>query len=672
MAKETTDVAQQQFAWQTTSNVSKAMIGAGSAGKSRIAAGVSAAWKAKTGSMYSGADTTSVARVLRLFGKDNAAKWYDRFFAKETQRAERASRDAETTPDKIETQIELVTGLLTAQGKRLDAIHGLLDAVASEVTSIRTMLSPKAVVIKGTSGKNRNVQYNPLAPPGSQYAEITSSGALTHKKLSEKDKEVAGRRIALETAKLVLKVMEEENGKVELRKKFAWKEDDERYKVKDPVAELGKKIDHIGEALDEMKKRGGFLTTIMTMIGSALSMLSSFLAPAGLVALAGALGYAVGSYLSEKFKLSERIGDAVDWALNKVGLGNTEKKREREYQDMINSKIADANLKLIGTDWKAVGLGTYERSDGKVFKGPDLPEETKELFRQRGVGAFSRDTPPAPQTSFSSQEPVKGPTGELRNAPAANPEKELLDLIASGEGTDDATAQKKGFASGYDTTVFYGKYGKDFNGKPVSKLTLGELRLMQKGMIEKQKKLGIPADKRSSAAGKYQFTYSTLFGEGGKPGLIEELGIRMAETFSPQMQDRLALALLDKEGLSKVKRGEMSIEEFQEGISGRWASVADPDTNKGKYHGQNARVRNEDIQPVLTSLGKQIDEGSRQNAAANSPANVTVVAPQQQTVVNNVPNPAPPRPVQKANVLANEPSFVRGALGNIPHPTNLR
>jgi hypothetical protein len=188
-------------------------------------------------------------------------------------------------------------------------------------------------------------------------------------------------------------------------------------------------------------------------------------------------------------------------------------------------------------------------------------------------------------------------------------------------------------------------------------------------MLKKQEKLGIPADARSSAAGKYQFTHTTLF---GKNGLIEELGIRKAEIFSPQMQDRLALALLDKEGMSKFKKGEMSTEDLQEGIADRWASVADPDTNKGKYHGQNARVRNEDIQPILNSLGKQIDEGSRQHAASNSPASVTVVAPQQQTVVNNVPNPAPPRPVQKANVLSNEPSFVRGALGNIPHPTNLR
>lgn len=672
MAKQT-DIAGQQYAWETTSDVSKAMIGAGTSGSSRIAAGVKAAWRAKTSSMYSKADTTTVSRVLRLFGKDSTAKWIDRFFAKEKQTQERTTKTptgdvADTT---ILAAVKTNTGLLKAQGMRLNAMHGLLDMVVGDVNAIKSMIMPKTVDIRGTSGKDRKVQFNPLAPPGEQFLEITKSGVLTYKKLSGKDKETAGRRAAYETAAIVLKVIKEDQAKAELRKKFAFKEDDEQYKVKDdPLKEVTKKIDHMSEALDEIKRRTGFFSVLR----GVFSMILRFLAPAGLVALAGSIGYAVGSWLSEKFKLSERIGDAVNFVLSKFGLGEDEKLL-KSYDDAKNARIANDNLKLIGTDWKAVDLGTYERSDGTVFKGKDLPPETKELFRRRDIRAFGDDTPEALKTpkAFDSETPVVrgGPMtrGGLRRKQKGDKYSELADMVARGEGTSDERAMKKGYASGYDTTVYYGKYGNTWNGKPVSQLNLAEVGLLQRDMLEKQKKLGYGPGERSSALGKYQFTYTTLFGEGGKPGLIEQLGLKKTEKFDGPMQERLFRVLVKEAEARNTKNGVLDTKGFQYDLAGRWASLADPNTDKGRYGGQNAPIKTAELQPVLTTLGKGIDQASRDQAIANSPANVTVVAPQQNIVAPTVKNPAPPRPVQKATPLTEDPSFIRSMGRDVVHPT---
>jgi len=657
MANKETDVIGQQFARETTSDVTREMIRAGSMGKSRIAAGVKAAWHAKTGSMY-GRDTTKMARFLRLMGQQNTAKWYDRFFATEKMKAQRASRstgggEGGTSDASVLAQVKLNTGLLKAQNKRIDAIHGLMDVVASDVLTIKTIITPRSGKAGGLANQN-----------------------------NEKAQTKAN---AVETAKLVLKVLDEEKSRAELRKKFAWKEEEENYRKKSDVEELGEKIDHIGLALGQMKKGGGFMQTIMTMLGSALGMISSFLAPAGLLAFAATLGYMVGTYLREKYKTSERIGDAVDWMADKFGIGNTQSKRDAADKAKLFAKVVEQNEKLTGTDWKAVDLGTYERlSDGKRFKGPELPEETKELFRQRGVGGFATDAPPAPQTGFSSETPRTGSLETAKESITVTPEVALLNQIAQGEGTSDAAAKSKGYESGYDVTLGYGAYNKPTK-KPLSKMMLSEVNALQTEMLNHPDN-----DLNSSAVGKYQIIRDTLFGKKGTKsgypwgGLVGQLGLKLSEIFSPRLQDRLATHLMRGRGLDEFKQGKMDSRELQKGFSKEWDSIEDPDTGKTGSGGV-AKTKTGDIQPILGAVGrgdttiatpvngslaKTVDQESKAlQSFNNTPAPITVVAPQQQTVVNNMPNPTPPKPVQKGHALSNDPSFIRAANRNVVHPT---
>ena len=72
----------------------------------------------------------------------------------------------------------------------------------------------------------------------------------------------------------------------------------------------------------------------------------------------------------------------------------------------------------------------------------------------------------------------------------------LLDRIAIGEGTTDAAAQEHGLASAYDITYAYGKYNPN-DSKPLSEMTIGEVKQLQKQMLANQANSKLP----SSAVG---------------------------------------------------------------------------------------------------------------------------------------------------------------------------
>jgi len=146
----------------------------------------------------------------------------------------------------------------------------------------------------------------------------------------------------------------------------------------------------------------------------------------------------------------------------------------------------------------------------------------------------------------------------------------LLDRIALGEGTGDTKAQEMGYISGYDVLFNYQK-PKDFGAnypESLTEMTLGQVKELQGKMS-------------SSAIGRYQFLYSTLWGTQSNPtgGLVSRLGLSLEETFNAEMQDKLALALLEDCGYSKwIKEtpSEEADKAFQYKVAGIWASVENP------------------------------------------------------------------------------------------------
>lgn len=120
----------------------------------------------------------------------------------------------------------------------------------------------------------------------------------------------------------------------------------------------------------------------------------------------------------------------------------------------------------------------------------------------------------------------------------------LLDFIASLEAP-----------RGYNT--IFGNHDVSL-GRPITSMTINDLLAAQSGWGDKW---------GSSAAGRYQIIRKTL------QGLRDKLKLTGNETYSPDLQDRLAFHLLRERGYDQFMAGKMSTLDFATGVSREWASV---------------------------------------------------------------------------------------------------
>ncbi|RWB95532.1 MAG: hypothetical protein EOQ56_27665 [Mesorhizobium sp.] len=103
----------------------------------------------------------------------------------------------------------------------------------------------------------------------------------------------------------------------------------------------------------------------------------------------------------------------------------------------------------------------------------------------------------------------------------------MLDLIASRESGGD-----------YNATLDNGKWTG--GSQNLVAMTLNQIQELQKSMLVPANRALYGDGKGSSALGRYQITGATL------KGLIEELGLSGNELYDKDMQDRLAMALIDR------------------------------------------------------------------------------------------------------------------------------
>jgi len=171
----------------------------------------------------------------------------------------------------------------------------------------------------------------------------------------------------------------------------------------------------------------------------------------------------------------------------------------------------------------------------------------------------------------------------------------LLDRIAIGEGTTDAAAQEHGLASAYDITYAYGRYNPS-GSKPLSEMTIGEVKQLQKQMLAKQANSKLP----SSAVGKYQILSGTLVEQQKKLGLSDDT------PFDAATQELFGLCLLEKRGYEAWTEGRISDYQFQKNMAQEWASVADPDTGES-YHEQPVGTTDAQIKETMALAKSTLD-----------------------------------------------------------------
>ncbi len=172
----------------------------------------------------------------------------------------------------------------------------------------------------------------------------------------------------------------------------------------------------------------------------------------------------------------------------------------------------------------------------------------------------------------------------------------LLDRIAIGEGTTDAAAQEHGLASAYDITYAYGRYNPS-GSKPLSEMTIGEVKQLQKQMLANQANSKLP----SSAVGKYQIISDTLVEQQKKLGLSDDT------PFDAATQELFGLSLLEKRDYEAWTEGRISDYQFQRNMAQEWASVADPDTGKSYFDEQPVGTTDAQIKETMALAKSTLD-----------------------------------------------------------------
>jgi conjugal transfer mating pair stabilization protein TraG len=120
----------------------------------------------------------------------------------------------------------------------------------------------------------------------------------------------------------------------------------------------------------------------------------------------------------------------------------------------------------------------------------------------------------------------------------------LLNVIAEGESRGNYNAH----------------FGNAANQKIIfTSMSLAEVLAWQTAYLKQ--------NNASSAVGRYQIIQPTL------EGLIEEYSLDTGLIFNKELQDKLAIALMERRGAIDFIRGKVSKEEFAHNLSKEWAAL---------------------------------------------------------------------------------------------------
>ena len=122
--------------------------------------------------------------------------------------------------------------------------------------------------------------------------------------------------------------------------------------------------------------------------------------------------------------------------------------------------------------------------------------------------------------------------------------KPLLSLIAKGESSGNYNAY---FGHGSNTSI-------DFTKMSIADVQKWQAKYVQQGSA-------------SSAVGKYQIVDTTL------SGLVQRLGIDTKQKFDQRMQDKLAIALIERRGVNDYINNELTANQFAANLAKEWASL---------------------------------------------------------------------------------------------------
>lgn len=153
---------------------------------------------------------------------------------------------------------------------------------------------------------------------------------------------------------------------------------------------------------------------------------------------------------------------------------------------------------------------------------------------------------------------------------------QLLDVIAEGESKGNYNAY---FGHAANTNIRF------------TEMTVGQVLQWQEDHVQE--------GGRSSAVGKYQIIRPTL------EGLVHERGIDKQEKYDEALQDKLAIALLERRGAHDFVSKKLAREEFAANLAKEWAAlpkVTGPNPEQSYYAGDGLNKVQVSIAEVYKAL----------------------------------------------------------------------
>lgn len=152
----------------------------------------------------------------------------------------------------------------------------------------------------------------------------------------------------------------------------------------------------------------------------------------------------------------------------------------------------------------------------------------------------------------------------------------LLDIIAKGESKGNYNAY---FGNGGNTSI-------RFTDMSIAQVLQWQQEYVRQG-------------KASNAVGRYQFLGTTL------QGLVQRLGIGTHQRFNEAMQDRLAIALIDRRGAMAYIENKLSREAFAANLAKEWASlprITGPNPEQSYYQSDGLNKAHVTIAEIYSAI----------------------------------------------------------------------
>ena len=235
--------------------------------------------------------------------------------------------------------------------------------------------------------------------------------------------------------------------------------------------------------------------------------------------------------------------------------------------------VAEANGQNVTDTVKQVfGAAGYAMDGSKPPQGPGF-------FKSMIDSVFGSGTPQSDSEDRLNERATQ--RFKEQNKPVAGPQKRSEGLGLDNEKTASYEGRAHPVLEAVASGESKGNYDVEYGGKNI-KVTDQSIDDLLSYQNAQRKANGT----RAWPVGKYQFVETTL------RGLKKELGLKGDEKLTPELQEQMGMALMERRGYSKYKRGEITFNQFASGMMDEWEALKnDPKTFTKFYNAVNKDIQ---------------------------------------------------------------------------------